>query len=91
MRKHARRRFLIMDHTKFDESANIRFNGLELVEGMRYILVVRHPYHRTAARKEIAEHDADVFHKLFAHSGIQFFNNSDQSLFSLDQIIMLSL
>lgn len=32
MLKHARRRFLIMDHTKFDESTNIRFNGLELVD-----------------------------------------------------------
>lgn len=32
MLKHARQRFLIMDHTKFDESANIRFNGLELID-----------------------------------------------------------
>ena len=32
MLKHARQRFLIMDHTKFDESANICFNGLELVD-----------------------------------------------------------
>lgn len=34
MLKHARQRFLIMDHTKFDESANIRFNGLELVNAI---------------------------------------------------------
>ena len=32
MLRHARQRFLIMDHTKFDESANIRFNGLELID-----------------------------------------------------------
>lgn len=32
MLKHARQRLLIMDHTKFDESANIRFNGLELID-----------------------------------------------------------
>ena len=34
MLKHARQRFLIMDHTKFDESANIRFNGLEVVNAI---------------------------------------------------------
>lgn len=34
MLKHSRQRFLIMDHTKFDESANIRFNGLEQVDAI---------------------------------------------------------
>ena len=34
MFKHSRQRFLMMDHTKFDGSANICFNGLELVDAI---------------------------------------------------------
>lgn len=34
MLRHARQRFLMMDHTKFDESANIRFDGLEQVDAI---------------------------------------------------------
>lgn len=32
MLKHSQQRFLIIDHTKFDESANIRFDGLDEVD-----------------------------------------------------------
>ena len=34
---------------------------------------MRHPYHRTAARKEIAEHDADVRWRKITHSDLTAF------------------